>query len=44
MYRGSDVPNPGEERPGLNLWPFGGAVPQDGQPVEIVVESFVSAP
>jgi hypothetical protein len=44
VYRGSDVPKPGHERVRLNLWLFGGAVPSDGQPVEIVVESFAFAP
>jgi hypothetical protein len=44
VYRGADVPKPGDERVRLNLWLFGGAAPQDGQPVEIVVESFAFTP
>ena len=44
VYRGSDVPKPGDERVRLNLWLFGGTAPSDGQPVEIVVESFAYAP
>ena len=44
VYRGSDVPKPGDERVRLNLWLFGGAAPSDGQPVEIVVESFAYTP
>jgi hypothetical protein len=44
VYRGSDVPKPGDERVRLNLWLFGGAAPTNGQGVEIVVESFVFAP
>ena len=43
VYRGSRVPKPGDERVRLNLWLFGGAGPTDGQPVEIVVESFAYA-
>ena len=44
VYRGSDVPKPRYERVCLNLWLYGGAAPADGQPVEIVVESFAFAP
>lgn len=44
VYRGSDVPKPGDERVRPNLWLFGGAAPSHGQPVEIVVESFTFAP
>jgi hypothetical protein len=44
LYRGSDVPKPGDERVRGNLWLFGGAAPSDGQPVEIVIESFAFAP
>ena len=44
VYRGTDVPKPGDERVRLNLWLFGGAAPSDGQPVEIVIESFAFAP
>lgn len=43
-YVGTDVPKPGDERVRLNLWLFGGAAPTNGQPVEVVVESFVFAP
>ncbi len=43
-YSGADVPRPGDERVRLNLWLFGGAAPMDGQPVEVVVESFVFTP
>ncbi|MAE70916.1 MAG: hypothetical protein CME06_10665 [Gemmatimonadetes bacterium] len=35
-----DVPVPGGEFLHLNLWLLGGAPPSDGQPVEVVVESF----
>jgi hypothetical protein len=44
VYRGSDVPKPGDERVHLNLWLFGGAAPANGLGVEIVVESFAFAP
>jgi hypothetical protein len=44
VYRGGDVPKPGDERVRLNLWLCGGALPSNGQPVEIVVESFAFAP
>lgn len=44
VYRGSDVPKPGDERVRLNLWLYGGSAPSDGQPVEIVVEAFAFAP
>ena len=44
VYRGSDVPKPGDERVRLNLWLYGGSAPSDGQPVEIVVEAFTFAP
>lgn len=44
VYRGSDVPKPGDERVRLNLWLFNGAAPMDGQPVEVVVESFAFTP
>lgn len=44
VYRGTDVPKPGDERVRLNLWLFGGAAPMNGQPVEIVVESFAYTP
>jgi len=41
---GSDVPPSGDERVRLNLWLFEGAAPTDGQPVEVVVESFTFTP
>lgn len=44
VYRGTDVPKPGDERVRLNLWLFQGAAPADGLPVEIVVESFTFTP
>ena len=44
VYRGSDVPKPGDEGVRLNLWLFGRGAPSNGQPVEIVVESFADAP
>jgi hypothetical protein len=44
VYRGSDVPKPGDERVRLNLWLYGGNAPSNGQPVEIVVEAFAFAP
>ena len=44
VYRGADVPKPGDERVRLNLWLFGGNAPTNGQPVEIVVESFTFTP
>jgi len=43
-YTGSDVPKPGDERVRLNLWLFGGAVPSDGIPAEVVVSSFAFTP
>ena len=43
-YTGSDVPKPGDERVRLNLWLFGGAAPTDGNPVEVVVQSFTFTP
>lgn len=43
-YVGADVPLPGGENPRMNLWLFRGAAPSDGQPVEIVIESFAHAP
>lgn len=44
VYRRSDLPKPGGERMRPTLSLFGGATPTDGQPVEIVVESFVYTP
>ena len=44
VYAGTDVPRPGDERVRLNLWLFQGLSPSDGQPVEVVVESFVFTP
>lgn len=42
-YSGADVPLPGGENPRINLWLFRGAAPTDGQPVEIVFDSFTFA-
>lgn len=39
-YTGADVPVPGGENPRINLWLFRGAAPQDGQPAEVVIDSF----
>jgi hypothetical protein len=44
VYRGADVPKPGDERVRLNLWLFNGAAPTNSQGVEIVIESFVFTP
>ncbi len=43
-YAGSDVPPSGDERVRLNLWLFQGAAPIDGQPVEVIIESFAFTP
>jgi hypothetical protein len=43
-YTGTDVPKPGDERVRLNLWLFNGAAPTNGQPVEVIVRSFVFTP
>ncbi len=43
-YAGTDVPPTGDERVRLNLWLFNGAAPTDGQPVEIIIESFTFTP
>lgn len=43
-YGGADVPVPGGENPRINLWLYRGAAPQDGQPVEIVIEDFDHSP
>jgi hypothetical protein len=43
-YTGTDVPPTGDERVRLNLWLFGGAAPTDGQPVEVIVDSFTFTP
>jgi hypothetical protein len=39
-YSGPDVPGEGTERPRINLWLFGGALPSDGRPVHVVLPSF----
>jgi hypothetical protein len=39
-YSGSDDPIPGGENPRINHWLFRGSAPTDGQPVEIVFDSF----
>lgn len=38
------VPVPGGENPRINLWLFRGAAPTDGQPVEVIIESFSHTP
>jgi hypothetical protein len=43
VYRGGDVPKPGDEPVSPNL-SRGGMAPPEMQPVEIVVESFAFAP
>ncbi len=43
-YAGADVPPSGDERVRLNLWLFQGAAPTDGQPVEVIIESFAFTP
>ncbi|HUR33840.1 MAG TPA: hypothetical protein VM032_08590 [Vicinamibacterales bacterium] len=43
-YTGSDVPVTGDERVRLNLWLFNGAAPTNGQPVEVVIQSFSFTP
>lgn len=43
-YAASDVPPSSDERVRLNLWLFEGRAPTDGQPVEIVVDSFTFTP
>jgi hypothetical protein len=39
-YTGPDVPLPGGENVRMNLWLFRGSAPIDGQPVEVIIESF----
>jgi hypothetical protein len=39
-YTGSDVPVPGGEHARMNLWLYNGSAPTNGQPVEVVVQSF----
>lgn len=39
-YAGSDVPVPGGENPRINLWLFRGAAPMNGQPAEVIFDSF----
>lgn len=43
-YAGADVPPSGDERVRLNLWLFNGTAPTDGQPVEVIIDSFVFTP
>lgn len=43
-YTGTDVPPTGDERVRLNLWLFNGSAPTDGQPVEVIIDSFVFTP
>jgi hypothetical protein len=39
-YVGPDVPIPGGENPRMNLWLNRGAAPTDGQPAEVLFDSF----
>ena len=43
-YTGRDVPRTGDERVRLNLWLFNGNAPTDGNPVEVIVTSFIFTP
>jgi hypothetical protein len=38
------VPTPGDERPRMNLWLYGGRRPANGREAEVVVRSFAFAP
>lgn len=42
--RRNAIPKPGGENPRINLWLFGGAAPQNGQAVEVIVSGFAFAP
>jgi hypothetical protein len=39
-HEDSDVPAPGQGSARMNLWLFNGTPPSDGQPVEVIIESF----
>ena len=39
-YTGPDVPPPGNERLRINLWLVNGAAPEDGNPIEVILDSF----
>ena len=43
-YSGHDVPEPGSEHAHMNLWLHRGAPPTDGQPAEVIVDSFQFTP
>ncbi len=43
-YAATDVPRTGDERVRLNLWLFDGRPPTDGQPVEVILDSFAFTP
>jgi len=43
-YAGADVPVPGGENPRINFWLFRGAAPMNGQPTEVVFDSFRFTP
>jgi hypothetical protein len=44
VYRGPDIPVPGQERVHMNLWQHLGQVPSDGKPVEVVISDFTFTP
>jgi hypothetical protein len=44
VYRGTDRPPHGKERPRINLWCFGGRAPARGEPIEVVIRSFTFRP
>jgi hypothetical protein len=44
IYRGPDIPTPGNENIRMNLWLVGGQPPTDGQEVELVISDFVWQP
>ena len=44
LYRGADVPTPGDERVRRNLSLSNGAAPTNAQSVEVTVESFTLTP
>lgn len=43
-YSGADVPVPGGENPRINLWLFRGSAPTNGQPAEVIFDSFRFTP
>ncbi|AWG44824.1 hypothetical protein BEH_26065 (plasmid) [Priestia filamentosa] len=44
IYRGSDVPTPGQETPRVNLWLSRGEAPQNGEEHEIIISKFEFIP